>query len=553
MDKRPDEEKLKDIKSRFNQLEATRTNFVGRWSEAQQYVDSTVRSWTDLEALPAVPQRYSSDPCHYKDTLVSGLVGYSISPNINWFKLSLEDQKLLKLYGVKDFLEESEEILNAEFNRSNLYTEASKMLSDGVVIGHGVMLCEENLAQNKLQFTCISSNELFLDTNENGEVDTIYRKQIMTLRQAVNFFGLEKLAPTLQEDYKEVNNWNNKITILHAVFPRGDYNPEQQDSKDMPYASFYIDMTNDKIIVESGYEENPYAVFEWDQIPGLPYSTSPAMDAIPDIKYLNIANKTSMEICQLSAEPPMRVSESIRGLSIVPRGRTYVATPDEIIEPIRTGDNYPVTLQMLETIKQSVKDWFNVDFFLMLQQKQGKMTATEVMELQGEKSAVLSTMLVSLNNCLTKIIQRSFRLLYKGNKLPAVPQSLEGTNVAMKVDFVGPLAQAQKKYHTSGGVTQALQLASGIMQLFPNSGDYIDSDQLMLNALNGQGMPQNAIREEDDVKEIRKQRAIAEAQAQQQQQAMQLAQGVMQNADKMGNEGAAALESLNEQMRGSFQ
>lgn len=549
------ERKIKELKSRYSQLEDVRNRFIDRWTDAQQYVAPNVYSWSNVDSIPEVPVRFSSKPCDYLDILVSGLTGYSISPNIIWFKLGLENQNLLNRYGVKDWLEEVENIMNAEFRRSNLYMAASKFIQDTCVIGHGVMLCDEDIKNNRLRFTTIRSNEAYLDCNEYGEIDTVFRRFTITLRNAVDFFGIENLSEQLQEDYKEVSKWNNKIEILYCVQPREKFDPKKQDAKNKPYEAIYLDLTNNKIILESGYDENPYAVFEWDQMSGLPYSTSPAINAMPDIKYLNIAAKTSMRIAQTSAEPPMKASRSLKNINLVPKGFTYVDTNEEVLEPIRTGENYPITLEVLKQIEDSVKAWFNVDFFLMLQQKQGQMTATEVMELQGEKSAVLSKLIVNLNNALQKIISRSFNLLMKEQKLPPVPETIQDEATSMKVEFIGPLAQAQRKYHTMGGIQQALSFIAPIMNLYPNAGDYINPDELMKRAMEGQGMPQAVIREEDEVQKIREQRAIAQQQAQLAQQQAQSQELVMNNLDKLGQleqNNPTAMNVLNEQRNGSL-
>lgn len=552
--KKTEDELLKDIFSRFSQLEYNRNRFKDRWEEAQRYVAPTVYNWEDLDAIPEIPKRYSSAPCNYLATLQSGLVGYSISPNIQWFKLSLENPELLSLYGVKDWLEKVEEVMNAEFNRSNLYKQASPWINNAATIGHGVMLIEDNVKDGTLLFTTQRCNEIYLDVNSKGEIDTVFRKFLMTVRNAVEFFGLDKLDDTVKAQYEEVSQWNNKIEILFCVMPREDYNPNMPDSKNMPYAAIYIDKSHNKLIEESGFTEMPYSIFEWDQIPGLAYSNSPAINALPDIKFLNIATKTSEEIAQTSAEPPMKASQEIREINILPRGMTYLPNANSILEPVKTGENYPITIQITQQIEQRVKDWFNVDFFLMLQQKQGKMTATEVMELQGEKSAVLSNLIVNLNSALSKIIERSFNLLMNAGRLPQPPQTLAGTNTAMKIDFMGPLAVAQKKYHTAGGIASAMQLAGGIMQLFPNSGDFIDADELVKRAMEGQGMPQAVIREDDDVQKLREQRVKAEQQAQAQAQQQQMLQSVMQNANKLGEmpEQGSVMQQLNEQLKGGM-
>lgn len=552
--KKSEEELLKDIFSRFSQLETNRNRFIDRWTEAQRYVAPNVYSWDDLDAIPEIPKRYSSAPCNYLATMQSGIVGYSISPNIQWFKLSLENPELIKLYGVKDWLEQVEDVMNAEFNRSNLYKQANTWIGEAGTIGHGVMLIEDDIGNGTLLFTTQRANEIYLDTNSKGEIDTVYRRYLMTVRNCVEFFGLENLDETIQDQYKEVSQWNNKIEILFCVFPREDYNANLHDAKNMPYAAIYIDKSHNKIIKESGFNEMPYSIFEWEQIPGLAYSNSPAINALPDIKFLNIATKTSEEIAQTSAEPPMKASQEVREINILPRGMTYLPNATSILEPVKTGENYPITLQVTQQIEQRVKDWFNVDFFLMLQQRQGKMTATEVMELQGEKSAVLANLIVNLNSALSKIIERSFNLLINAGRLPTPPETLRGTNTAMKIDFMGPLAVAQKKYHTAGGIASALQLAGGVMQMFPNAGDFIDADELIKRAMEGQGMPQAVIREDDDVNKIREDRIKAQQAAQQQAEQQQMLQTVMQNANKLGElpEQGSVMQQLNEQLRGGM-
>lgn len=553
--KKSNEELFSEIKSRFSQLKADRDKFIDRWQEAEQYVAPTVYNWADLDSIPAVPTRYESSPCQKLKTLVAGLVGYSISPNIVWFKFNLQDQNMLDLYGVKDWLEECEKYVQAEFSRSNLYSEASRWVEQSAIDGHAVMLVDEDIERGKLRFATMRNNEVYLDVDDYGEVDTVFREYLMTIRNAVKFFGEEKLEDSIREKYKDVDRWNDKIKILYAVFPREDFDENIQDGKNKPYAAVYVDLDHSCIIQESGYDEMPFAVFEWDRISGLAYSNSPAISAMPDIKALNIIRSSSLKIAQTSAEPPLVVPSSIRTVNLVPRGRTYVDNPaTDIIQPIKTGENYPITLQILENYEQKIRDWFFVDFFLMLQQKQGQMTATEVMELQGEKSATLASLVVALNEGLTKIISRSFDLLIKNGKLPEPPESLMDTDAAMKVDFVGPLSQAQQKYHAAGGITQALQLVSPIMQMFPNAADYIDGDMLIKRAMEGQGMPQAVIREEDDVEGIRQARIQQQMEQQQQAIQQQMMSDVMKNSGNLGKapEQGSVMQAMNEQLRGGL-
>lgn len=550
-----EEELIRDIRSRLEQLRNERNKFIDRWREAEQYVAPSVYDWSNLDAIPDVPTRYASSPCLNMKSLVAGLAGYSISPNIVWFKLSLQDKEQLEAYGVKDWLEKCEEYLQAEFIRSNLYSQAAKMIENGCINGHGVQLIDEDVGKTRLRFTTMRNNEIFLDVNDYGEVDTVFREYLMTIRNAVKFFGLENLDESIQEQYKDVKQWNNKIKILYAVFPRENYDPEIPNAKNMPIAAVYLDMEHDKIIKESGYREMPYAIFEWDRIEGLAYSNSPAISAMPDIKALNIIKSSSLKIAQMSAEPPLIVPSTIRTVNLVPRGRTYVDNPAENpINTIKTGDNYPITLDVKRDYEQEVREWFYVDFFLMLQSKQGQMTATEVMELQGEKSATLANLVVALDEALTQIIKRSFNLLMEAGRLPPVPESLATQAATMKIEFVGPLAQAQQKYHAAGGINQALNIIGPIIQLDPTTGDNIDFNKLMKHAMRGQGMPEECIREEEDVRKLREERAAQQQAMLQMQQQQEMMNGIMNNANKLGErpQQGSIMDELNNQLRGGL-
>ena len=540
---------------RLDEMKDIRVKFESDWTAVQQYVAPSVYSWSDRDAIPSAPKRFASEPCKYMKTLVSGLIGYSISPSIKWFKLTLDSREALDRYGVKDWLEQCDQTAVDAFVRSNLYKEVSGFIEDAVVLGHGVMLIDEDLEENKIRYTHQRASEIYMDINGYGTVDTVFREYHLTLRQLAKLYGPENLAPVLRQDWEMKKNLGQKVNIVFAVYPREDYDGDAKDSKNMPWAAVTIDTMNQHVIQESGYKEFPYAVYEFKRVPGYPYSESISKDAMPDIRFLNVAKETSLKIAQTSAEPPMKASSNLKNISVVPKGLTLLDDPSDVIEPIKMGDNYPITLEVLQDLKQTIKDWFQVDFFLMLEAAENKqMTATEVMERQGEKAAVLSDLIVSMNDALSQIIKRTFDLLWDRGEIPPAPESLGGSGAKMKIDFDGPLSQAQKKYYSTGTITTALQAAAPIMQMFPNAGDYIDADILMKKTLENTGMPESVIREDKDVEKIRQQRQQAELQAQQAAQQQQMQESLMNNYDKLGTtpQNGSAIQQMNEQLSGAL-
>jgi hypothetical protein len=555
-------ELIDDIIFTFDRLKQERTKHEKDWNEVQEYVASVIVNFTnpDDEQIPKRPRRYTSRPTHYLKALVSGVSGYSISPSIAWLKLSLEQKELLDYYLVKDWLESVERLLYAEFNHSNLYAQIPRLIEYSATFGHGAMLVDEDIRNNRLRFSTIAITELFFDINEYEEVETVYRYFRMTLKNAASFFGLDNLPEKLQTDYEDKKKWAQEVKIIHAVYRRQEYDDEQKDNKNMPFASIYIDEGSRHLLQESGYKDNPYAVFLWDHVHHTAYGSSPSYYALDDIKLLNKTEEARIQVAQLSAQPPMNVPSVMRGQeSVVPRGYNYYETPDQIMKPIETGTNFPITIEITKSIEERVRDWFHVDFFLMLQndQRRQQMTATEVMELQGEKAAVLSDLVVNLNGALNRIVQRSFNILMTQRKIPEPPSVLAGSGANLKIEFIGPLAQAQKKYHEHTGIMQGIQLIGTVLQI-PSAmaaADMIDFDKLIKTGLEGLGVPQNVIREDDDVVKIRQARQQQQAQMQQQAAQAEQQKNVLGNIDKLNQpvNPDSMLQGMGEAMAGAKQ
>ena len=550
-----EKELLEEISVEFEYLKDTRSQFETDWKDAENYFCSSIYDWTGGDRKPTRPTRYTSRPSHYLATLVSGLMGYTISPNIVWMKLSLSNRDLMKQAYVKDWLELVERIMYSKFAQSNLYSEAPTFIRNAAVFGHGVMLIDEDPGQKAIRYSTRQPPEIFLDVNEFDHVDTVYRLYAMTVRNAVNYFGYDAMHPTIQRQFDESAGKNAPVTILHAVYPRKNREEGKLDNKNAPFASVYVDWDNKHLIEEKGYWDNPYATFIWNRLPRTGYGTSPAQDALPDVMLLNRAEEARLRVAQRAADPAYNVPDDMRGAeSVIPGGFNYYTKPDQIITPINIGANFPITIQVTQDIESRVRDWCFVDFFLMLQANEKNRTATEVVELQGEKAAVLSSLIVNQNNALSAIIRRTFNILARQGELPPVPSILKGSGAQLDIDFIGPLAQAQKKYHQSGGVAASLQFANAIFNLTPEAKDYVNGDVLLTNVFDTNGFPQDAIREEEEVTAIRKARAQAAAQAQQQQMALAQQQAILPNLDKMNQAVApgSMLSDLDQQLAGGL-
>jgi hypothetical protein len=553
-----DGEKARKLCEELDRLAAERSPYEPAWQEAQRLVSSVELSFSPSAGAQEegfhMPKRITNRPANYQETLVAGLCGYAVNPNITWMKLGFSGQELMKAYGVKDWLEEVEQAAYEEFDNSNFYTEMKMAVEQATTFGFGVMHVEEDLVNNRVRFKQINVPEVFLDTNEYDEYETVFRRFFMTVESLVSRFGLSKMHETLRAQWEDTGNTAaraRRIEIIHAVFRRKNNKGVSERNTEMPFASYIVDTANKHIIQESGYRSFPYAVFAWDRVGGKKYPLGPAVKAINDILLLHETENTRLNLAQLSAKQPVAVPESMKNCSemfgkdgyIRPGAVVYYGVGEAVPAGINMGGNYPITLDITRQQADNIKDWFYVDFFLMLQ-RQGsvnQMTATAVQALQGEKAAVMTNMIVNLKAALQVAVQRTGDIMARQRRLPAAPPALLRSNSDNRVKFVfsSVLSQIQQASVRYQGAQQFLPVAGSIAQLgqsYPpalESLDRFDFDVILQNEARAASMPETAIREDEDVQALRAQRAQAQAAQAQAAEAARAQQTLAQNYNKL--------------------
>jgi hypothetical protein len=264
------------------------------------------------------------------------------------------------------------------------------------------------------------------------------------------------------------------------------------------------------IVKESGYKMNPHHVWRFKR--GVtPYGIGPSEEALIEVMQANEISKTLVLAAHKSVEPPLNVPSELQGrVDIRPSGMNYYSDAGKVIQPIQTGINFPVGVDREERTQKAIEKHFKVEFFILLSTLQGQAkTATEIMELQGEKAAVLGRPITRLNNeCLNPIIERVFLIEQEAGRLPEMPAMLkeEAAGERILVDFMGPLAQAQRKLFQMQGIRQGIESAIPIIQLFPEAKDLIDPDETLRTILYINNFPVRAIKDKDLVKKMRDER-----------------------------------------------
>ena len=566
------EDKARELKKRKAQLASIRSYYEPMWDNIIRYVTHYMRPIDATESDRGTrtgTYAYDGTPLSALNLLADGLHGFLVSQSIRWFSLTLPNiinfhptstgamrrwngKRADEMPDVKAWLQMVEEVIYAAFLRSNFYEVTPEFFRAGGSIGTVSMYREHDVGSGRTVYHIPHTREVYIAENKYGEVDTVYRVYPFTLRQLVSKFGYESASsvdPNFKFRYE--NNPYEEVDVLHAVFPRDDFDPRKADVKNKPFASMWMKDGGDKLLLESGMENKCYNTWRWKKNSGEWYGGSPSWDSFVEIMKSNQMEKDILEVSHGVAKPPYIMTEDMRGrVRIMPSGRTYVTQSQYDRPPIPLATNYsqfPISIDRQNRAQAIIKEHFHVDFFLMLSeaaQNRVPLTATQVIEMSGEKAAILGTRIGRLQSeFLNPEIDWTFENEVSNGRIPKPPQILldmAGANI--EVDYLGPLAQAQKRLFKTQGIFAGLEAATKVAVLVPESMDIIDGDITMREVLDATGFPAKALRDEDTVKMIRGQRAQVQ-QGQMELESMEKVANMLPKAAK-GAEPGSPMEQL---------
>ena len=507
----------KKLLKRFDRLKSNRQNWESHWQEVADYMQPRKADVTKTRSKgdKRTELIFDSSPLQSVELLAASLHGMLTNPSTPWFSLKFKASELEDEDEAKAWLEDATEVMYTAFNRSNFQQEIFELYHDLITFGTAAMFIEDD-DEDVLKFSTRHINEMYISENDKGRIDTIFRKFKLSARAAIQKFGAN-----VSDNIVTINRKDpyEEIEILHAVYPRSDFDPRKQDKENMPFESVYLEAgTGDELSV-SGFREFPFVVPRYLKASHEIYGRSPAMTALPDVKMLNEMSKTTIKSAQKQVDPPLLVPDDgfILPVRTMPSGLNfYRAGTRDRIETLNIGANTPLGLNMEEQRRNSIRNAFYVNQLMM--QNGPQMTATEVIQRNEEKMRLLGPVLGRLQSELLKpLIDRSFAILMRRNLFAQPPEFLSGQDI--EIEYVSPLAKAQKSTELSS-IMRAIEIMGSLSNVAPVF-DHINMDKLVRHLTSIVGVPQKILKPQSELNAERQEQA---AQAQQQQQMQQLQQ-----------------------------
>lgn len=526
------DELLKKVRSRQAQLETAREPFGDEYLEIAKYLLPHLEHMDDESQAGARKGKsiYDAYPISRMQLEADGMQGYTASHNITWFRFRTTTPGQMESREVREYLQNLEEHFYYLLqSRSNFYRQAPGFFLHLVGLGTACMFIDEDVTTGEIKCVIPNPWEIYIEKGQYGEIDTVHRKFPQSARNLVTYFNPEDLTDAVKNAAEEAPD--KTFELIHCVFPNNDKDFYKSGARDKRFTSVYLQEGGEKLLRRkdsgvdvSGYNVMPYVIARWRDVPYAAYGFGPGHNALPDILTLNLIAKDYTTAVQKNVNPPLTIPKAYKsGISLLPGAKNYSEEEAIEVRPILQNIDLRWAMERIQDLRQRIDEHFMTDFFVMLSSMDKQMTATEIIEKQGEKAASLGPVLSSLHSTFNSMFDRILQIEYEANRLPEPPEELYEQGGNFEIDYMGPLSQAQKRLFETQGTRHFIEHAAPLFQMLPDSMDVLDGDALIKKYADSFGADLDVIRDDKEIMEIRQARAEAMARKEQMEQAERMA------------------------------
>jgi hypothetical protein len=371
------------------------------------------------------------------------------SPARPWIQLETPNPDLNKYWPVRVWLTELRDRMLKVFQHSNLYTTLPQQFTCLALYGTQATVMLPDY-MSLLRFYPLPIGSFMIAVNAQGIVDTLYRQFTMTVRQLVMEFGIDNVSQTVRS-LKNSNTNETYLQVNQAIEVNPNFDMTRRGmSKNKKFCSCYWEYgsSEDKYLRESGFDRFPALVSRWQVTGEDPYGNSPGMDALGDVKQLQLQARRKQQLIDRTVTPPMGAPSSMRKnkASVLPGDVTYFdnVTGHQKFEPLYQIDGraHPALKEDISETEMRIRKAYYEDLFLMIANiDRSNVTAEEIAKRYEEKLLMLGPVVEQQNDDLfDPLVDSTFRRMLEVNIVPPPPPELQGQPLTVR--YISILAQA---------------------------------------------------------------------------------------------------------------
>lgn len=530
----------KHCASRLNGLKGARAPWEPVWDEINRLFmprkAGRIYNSATSPDTSAEDELFDSTGVFANQTLANGQMSYITPADSRWFALDAPVNKKGD-DEVDQWFQKCSEIMQSGLAGSNFYSEIHELYFDDGGPGTTCIIALPGKT-SPITFETLPIGSYWIDEDDEGKIDTLFRELSYTARQCEMKWGRDQLSPKMIsaiEKFNKEGKDEGKFTIAHGIYPRPSNEREhgKADGKNKPWRSVYFVSGENHLISDEGFDEKPFFVGRHSLKSGDIYGHSPAMAAMADMRQLNFLVKQMDALAEVTAFPRIQVPSSMIDEVDLRAGGITVYNenmPNALPREWGTGGRYDVGLDREKRKQAAVERLFYVDLFQMFSSVDKQMTAREVAERASEKLAQFTPAFArKTTEIITPLLQRAFGIFSRLGLFPPPPMSLaeQGPDGPFIPDpniaYNSRVALAIKSLQNTA-FFRSMEINMPLAQQHPEIMDNYDLDQISRDTSRNDGLPADWMRPKEEVEEIRKGRAEAQAAAAQQQQILDASQ-----------------------------
>lgn len=402
------------------------------------------------------------------EQLAAALLSQLTPPWSRWFAFQPGRDIPQEQHGaVSAELDKAAELLQAQFDRSNLSVELHQCFLDLVVAGTACLACEEApLGEpSAFRFAAVPLQDLVLEEGGSGRLDTVYRRADYSLEQMAQRY------PRLQQQEwfaaRRQREPDARLGVLDCLLPAS------APLQGYHFATLLEDSAVDDasaLLAAGRFDHAPFIAFRWLKAPGEIYGRSPVMKALPDIKTANKVVELVLKNASIAVTGIWQADDdgvlNPANVKLVPGAIIPKAVGSSGLTPLAAPGRFDISQLVLDDLRGRIRHALLAD---TLGQVDGpRMTATEVLERSAAMARQLGATFGRLQaELLFPLVQRGLAILQRRGEIP--PFALDGRDVALVQQ--SPLARLQSQ----GDVQGVLSWLQQIQALGPTAMQAVDA------------------------------------------------------------------------------
>ena len=504
-----------EIRARYDALWAIRKTPEQTWDLIEKFI-APIRGgkfFQDQKSEHEIDWRrgrdvFDSTAILAANTLASSVHGALTNPSTRWFDLRFRDDDLNLEDAAKEWLQACTEEIWYALQESDFNLQINEAYLDLVTFGSSCVIeeAEDELEWKGVDFSTLPIREIYFEPDHKGQILNFYRRYEWHALQIVDKFGEKDVPEHIKEKAKQPGQADAKITVIMAIYPRKG--KEKADTtkllkpEERPFEVKYILHESAEVLGEvGGFYEMPAFLPRWQKASGSAWGFGPGTIALSDVMTLNAMVEQRLAAAAKVIDPPTLVTERglMSDLDLQPGGQTVVRDINGIA-PYESGSRFDVADHLIMDYRVNINKVFLVD---RLELKESPaMTATEVNARFDLMQRLLGPVFGRLQtDLLDPLIERTFRILLRGGQLPEMPEILAGREDDLDVEYIGPMARAQKS-DSIQMITQWVGMMAQMGEVFPEMTILPEPKAVGRELAKAMNIPATIVRSKEEVDQI---------------------------------------------------